>query len=86
MSNNGNGSTKTFKMPEDPREKAVWLRRWIQSLFRVYLSVTDQVAVARPEMKFKEMEKEANAAKTELMHLITPEKWEKDDEPGKDKV
>ena len=86
MNNNGNGSGKTFKMPEDPREKAVWLHRWIQSLFKVYLSVTDHVAAARPNMTFKEMEKEAEAAKRELMHLIKPEKWESEDESGKNKV
>ncbi len=86
MNNNGNGSGKTFKMPTDPREKAVWLRHWISSLFKVYLSVTDHVAAARPEMSFKEMEKEADAVKIELMHLIKPEKWENEDEPGKDKV
>ena len=86
MNNDGNGSGKVFKMPTDPREKAVWLRRWIQSLFKVYLSVTDHVAAARPEMKFDQMEKEADAAKIELMNLIKPEKWENEDEPGKDKV
>lgn len=86
MSNDGNGSGKAFKMPADPREKAVWLRRWILSLFKVYLSVTDHVAAAMPDMKFKEMEKEADAAKIELMNLIKPEKWESEDEPGKNKV
>lgn len=86
MSNNGNGSDKTFKMPTDPREKAVWLQRWISSLFKVYLSVTDHVAAARPEMSFKEMEKEADAVKRELMHLIKPEQWEANDESGKDKI
>ena len=83
MSNNGNGSGKVFKMPTDPREKAVWLQRWISSLFKVYLSVTDHVAAARPEMSFKEMEKEADAVKRELMHLIKPEPWEANDESGK---
>lgn len=86
MSNDGNGSGKTFKMPTDPREKAVWLRHWILSLFKVYLSITDHAAAAMPQMKFDQMQKEAEAVKAELMHLIKPEKWESEDESGKHKV
>jgi hypothetical protein len=86
MNNDGNGSGKIFKMPEDPRERAVWLRGWIQSLFKVYLSIIDQVNVAMPGKNIKQIEKEADAAKIELMHLIKPESWEKEDEPGKHKV
>lgn len=78
MNNDGNGSsTKTFKIPTDPKEKSVWMRRWVISLFKVYLSVTDHVAAAKPDMKFDEMEKEADAVKIEIMDLISPEKLEK---------
>ena len=86
MNNDKKGTVPIFKMPEDPRERAVWLRRWIQSLFKVYLSITDHAAAAMPHMKFEQMEKEAKAVKQELMNLIKPEKWEKEDEPGKDKI
>ena len=73
----------TFKMPTDPREKAVWLRRWVTSLFKVYYSIMDQAAAAMPEKNIKQVEPEIDAAKIELMHLITPEKWEREDESGK---
>lgn len=83
MSNNGKkGSVPIFKAPEDPREKAVWLRHWILSLFKVYLSITDHAAAAMPQMKFDQMQKEAEAVKAELMNLIKPEKWEREHEPG----
>ena len=82
MNNNGNGQNKIFKIPKDPREKAVWLRHWISSLFKVYLSVTDHAAKAMPNMKFDQMQKEAKAVKAELQALITPAKWEKEDESG----
>lgn len=85
MSNNDKkGTVPIFNPPEDPREKAVWLRRWITSLFKVYFSIMDQAAAAMPEKNVKQVEPEIDAAKTELMNLITPEKWEKEDESGKD--
>ncbi len=86
MSNDGNGSGKVFKMPTDPREKAVWLRRWVMSLFKIYYSIMDQTAAAMPEINIKQVEPEIDAVKIELMNLIKPEIWEREDEPGKDKV
>lgn len=80
MDKNGNGQDKIFEKPKDPRERAVWLRHWISSLFKVYLSITDHAAAAMPYMTFDEMEKEAEAVKAELLGLITPEKWEKENE------
>lgn len=79
MNNNGKSPCLTFKMPEDPRERAVWLRRWVQTLFKVYYSVIDQVAVAMPNKNIKQIEPEIDAAKIELMHLIKPELWERGD-------
>lgn len=82
MNNDKKGPGPIFKAPEDPREKAVWLRGWVQSLFKVYLSVIDQVNVAMPEKNIKQIEKEVDAAKIELMHLIKPEIWEREDGSG----
>lgn len=78
MNNGKKGPVPIFKPPEDPRERAVWLRRWVQTLFKVYYSVIDQAAAAMPYKNIKQIEPEIDVAKIELMHLITPEKWEKD--------
>lgn len=71
-----------FKAPKDPRERAVWLRRWIQTVFKVYGSVMDQAAVAMPEKKIEKIVFEVDAAKIEVLNLINPEQWEKEDESG----
>lgn len=83
MNNDKKGPVPIFKMPEDPREKAVWLRRWIESLFNVYGSVTIQAAKAMPDRNFDKMETETTAVKAEFLKLINPEKWERENESGK---
>lgn len=79
MNNDKKGTVPIFNPPEDPREKAVWLRRWIDSLFTVHGSATDQAAKAMPKFNFDKVYAELAAVKTELMNLINPEKWEKED-------
>ena len=83
MNNDKKGPVPIFEIPGDSRQKAVWLRRWIESLFNVYGSITIQAAKAMPDRNFNKMETEATAVKAELLKLINPEKWESENESGK---
>jgi len=81
---NGNDKNDLFlKAPQEPRKKAAWLRRWIETIFNVYGNVMDQAAKAMPEKNLETIVFEVNAVKEELLSLITPEKWERVNEPGK---
>jgi len=80
MNNDKKGTVPIFEIPKDLRERAVWLRRWTETMFNVYGSVIVQAAKAMPNKSFDQIEMEIAAAKMELMNLINPEKWEGEDE------
>lgn len=86
MNNDKKGPVPIFKAPENLRERATWLRHWVNTIFNVYGSVIEQAIRTMPDKNIGQMKEEIEMAKIELMNLIKPEKWESEDEPGKDKI
>lgn len=83
MSNDKNPPARNFYIPKDPRQRAVWLRRWIESIFKVYESIIKQIIEDMSDLSFDQVKIESEAVKNVILDLITPEKWEREDEPGK---
>lgn len=83
MNNGKKGPVPIFKAPQNLRERATWLQHWVNTIFNVYGSVIEQAIKAMPDKNIDQMKEEIEMAKITIMDLINPEKWERENEPGK---